>query len=59
LFPAADLFDDGTGVGGPDEGLGGIVGLPQEAVNGGLEIGDAFVADEAFSRVDGRLTSIR
>jgi hypothetical protein len=42
LFPAPDLLDDGIGVGGPDEGFGIVVGLAQEAVDGGLQVGDAF-----------------
>jgi hypothetical protein len=42
LFPAADLLDDGIGVSGPEERFGIVVGLPHEAVDGGLEIGDAF-----------------
>jgi hypothetical protein len=47
LFPAADFFDDGIGVGGPDEGFGIGIGFLQEAVDGGLEIDDAF-EDAAF-----------
>ncbi len=42
LFPAPDFFDDGVGVGGPSEGHGIIVGFPQEAVDGGLEIDDSL-----------------
>jgi hypothetical protein len=47
LFPAADFFDDSIGVGGPDEWFGTGIGLLQEAVDGGLEIDDAF-EDAAF-----------
>ena len=47
MFPAADFFDDGIGVGGPDEWFGIGIGLLQEAVDGGLEIDDAF-EDAAF-----------
>jgi hypothetical protein len=38
---APDILNDGIGAGGPDEGFGMIVGLAQEAVDGGLEIDDA------------------
>ena len=54
MFPAADLFDDGIGVGGPDEGFGIGVGLAQEAVDGGLEVGDAG-EDAAFEAPSGQL----
>ena len=47
MFPAADLFDDGIGVGGPDKRFGIGIGFLQEAVDGGLEIGDAC-EDAAF-----------
>jgi len=47
LFPAADFFDDGIGVGGPEEGFGIGIGFLQKAVDGGLEIGDAL-EDAAF-----------
>ena len=47
MFPAADLFDDGVRVGGPEEWFGIGIGFLQEAVDGGLEIGDAF-EDAAF-----------
>ena len=47
MFPAADLFDDGIGVGSPDKRFGIGIGFSQEAVDGGLEIGDAF-EDAAF-----------
>ena len=47
MFPAADFFDDGIGVGGPEEGFGIGIGFLQEAVDGGLEIDDAF-EDAAF-----------
>jgi hypothetical protein len=41
LAPAVDGGDDFVGVGGPDEGLGVVVGLVEVAVDGGLEIDDA------------------
>ena len=47
MFPAADPLDDGIGVSGPEERSGIVVGLPHEAVDGGLEIGDAC-EDAAF-----------
>ena len=47
MFPAADFFDDGIGVGGPEKGFGIGIGFLQEAVDGGLEIDDAF-EDAAF-----------
>ena len=40
--PAVHLADDGIGVGGPHEGFGIVIGLAQEAVDGGLQIGDAL-----------------
>ena len=40
MVPAPDSSDDSVGIGGPGEGLGVIVGLAQEAVDGGLEIDD-------------------
>jgi hypothetical protein len=54
LFPAAHLFDDGIGVGGPDERFGVLVGLPQEAIDSGLEVGDAFKG-AAFEPPSGQL----
>ena len=39
-MPASDGGDDFVGIGGPHEGFGIIVGLSQEAVDGGLEIDD-------------------
>ena len=50
MFPAADFFDDGIGVGGPDEWFGTGIGLLQEAVDGGLEIDDAFEDTPRLSR---------
>jgi len=47
LFPAADLSDDGIWVCGPDKRFGIGIGFLQEAVDGGLEIGDAC-EDAAF-----------
>ena len=40
LMPAPDGGDDFFGIGGPGEGLGHLVGLLDEAVDGGLEIDD-------------------
>jgi len=40
LVPASDGGDDLIGIGGPYEGFGVIVGFPEEAVDGGLEIDD-------------------
>jgi hypothetical protein len=37
LVPASDGGDDFIGIGGPDEGVGIIVGFAEEAVDGGLE----------------------
>ena len=37
-MPAPDGGDDFIGICGPDEGLGVIVGLGEESVDGGLEI---------------------
>ena len=54
MFPAADFFDDGIGVGGPHEWFGTGIGLLQEAVDGGLEIDDAF-EDAAFEPPSRRL----
>ena len=42
MFPTPDLFDDGVRVGGPDERLRVFVVLLEEAVDGGLQIGDAL-----------------
>ena len=41
-MPALDGGDDFVGIGGPDEGLWAVVGLGEEAVDGGLEIDDAI-----------------
>ena len=54
MFPAADLFDDGIGVGGPDEGFGIGIGFSREAVDSGLEVGDAC-EDAAFEPPPGQL----
>jgi hypothetical protein len=40
LVPTIDGGDDFVGVGVPDEGLGVMVGLGDEAVDGGLKIDD-------------------
>ena len=39
-MPASDSGDDFVWVGGPGEGFGIIVGLDDEAVDGGLEVDD-------------------
>ena len=54
MFPSADFADDGIGVGGPHEGFGIVIGLAQEAVDGGLQIGDAF-EDAALQPTPGQL----
>jgi hypothetical protein len=54
LFPAADLPDDGIGVGGRHEGFGIVIGLAQETVDGGLQVGDAF-EDTALQPTPGQL----
>jgi hypothetical protein len=38
LVPAADGSDDLIGIGGPDEGLGVVIGLGEETLDGGLQI---------------------
>jgi hypothetical protein len=38
LVPTANSGDDFVGIGGPSEGLRIIVGLPEEAVDRGLEV---------------------
>jgi hypothetical protein len=40
LVPAPDGSDDFVGIGGPAEGFWIIVGLGEEAVDGGLEFDD-------------------
>ena len=40
MFPSSDIFDDGIGVSGPDEGLGVQLGLGDEAIDGRLQIDD-------------------
>ena len=51
-MPSFDGGDDAIGIGGPDEGFWVIVGLVDEAVDGGLEVGDGAedTALEAASR---------
>ena len=39
-MPSSDSGDDFVWVGGPGEGFGIIVGLDEEAVDGGLEVDD-------------------
>jgi len=38
LVPASDGGDDLIGVGGPDEWFGAVIGLGEEAFDGGLEV---------------------
>ena len=40
MVPASDGGNDPVGIGGPDEGLGVMVGLVEVAVDGGLEVDD-------------------
>jgi hypothetical protein len=40
LFPGPDFFDDGAGIGGPDERLWIVIGLGEVSVDGRLEIDD-------------------
>jgi hypothetical protein len=54
LFPTTDLFDDGVGVGGPDEGLGVLIGCGEEPVDRSLEIDDAS-EDPVFETLPGQL----
>lgn len=48
LMPAFDCGDDCVGIGGPCEGLRHLVGLLDEAVDGGLKV-DALFADRPES----------
>ena len=41
LFTAPNFFDDGVGIGVPGEGVGVVIGLGEEPVDGCLEIDDA------------------
>ena len=65
MVHASDRSDDLVGIGGPDEGFGIGIGFLQEAVDGGLEIGDAFedgafeptpcqLGEEALDRIEPR-----
>jgi hypothetical protein len=54
LVPALDGSDDAVRVGGPDEGFGVVVGFADEAVDGGLEIGDG-AEDTALEAASGEL----
>ena len=53
-MPSFDGGDDAAWVGGPEEGLGIIVGLVDEAVDGGLELGDG-AEDAALEPTPGKL----
>lgn len=46
-MPTSDGSDDAVGVSGPGEGLGVLVGLIDEAVDGSLQV-DEGVEDAAF-----------
>ena len=63
MLPAIDSGEYAFGIGGPDEGLGIGVGLCEEAVDGGLQIGDGSedaaleappgeLGEEAFDRIE-------
>ena len=54
MVPSFGGGDDAVWVGGPGEGLGIIVGLFDEAVDGGLKIGDG-AKDEALQPAPGEL----
>ncbi len=51
-MPSTNGGDDLIGVGGPNEGLGVMVGLSDEAINGGLEFDDG-VKDAALEAAAG------
>ncbi len=53
-MPAPDGGDDCVGVGGPDEGLGDLVGFLDEAVDGDLQLVDG-AEDAAFQSSPGEL----
>ena len=53
-MPALDGGDDFVGIGGPDEGLGVVVVLGEEAVDGGLQVDDG-VEDAALEAPLGEL----
>ena len=53
-MPPFDGGNDAVWVGGPDEGLGIFVGLVDEAVDGGLKIGDG-AEDAALEPAPGEL----
>ena len=40
MNPTGDLAEDGVGIGGPDEGFGLGIVVPDEAVDGSLELDD-------------------
>jgi len=47
LVPSSDGGDDLFGIGGPDEGLWVVVGFGDEAIDGGLKVGEGS-EDAAF-----------
>ena len=55
--PAIDGGDDFVGIGRPDEGLWLVVGLGEEAVDGGLEVDDR-VKDTALQAASGELGEV-
>jgi len=54
LVPASDGSDDLVGIGGPDERLGVVISLGEEALDGGLEIDH----DRNTPRLSRRLLSL-
>ena len=54
MAPAVDGGDDLVGIGGPDEGLGVMIGLVEVAVDGGLEVDDG-AEDAALQSAPGEL----
>jgi hypothetical protein len=67
-MPAFDGRDDFVGIGGPCEGLWALVGLSDEAVDGGLKVDDGSenaapeassgeLGEQAFYRVEPRVNS--
>ena len=62
MVPASDGGDDFIWIGGPDEGLGSVVGFLEEAVDGSLQVDDRVedpaleaalgqFGEEAFDRI--------
>ena len=63
MAPSLDGSDDFVWIGGPDEGLGIMVGLGDETVDGGLELDegaeDAALEDRGSPRVFDLIAPIR